>query len=170
MWSVVTIVPGGYREFCYNVDGKFAVSKKHPTNSDGSCNWRTVYGPPSGRHRPRDRRDKQHWFVELAVNIADAMQRILPLQLNYDQSDDSSCDDEVAPLLRRGRRSSRGLAVPHLADVEEANTRVREFGATRRKLNASWLDRPLQIAICSVAAYATITLLYVVWNYLLNVS
>lgn len=46
VWSVITIVPAGYREFCYVVDGQRTLSRRHPTTTDGSANWRTVHGPP----------------------------------------------------------------------------------------------------------------------------
>lgn len=39
-------MPTGYRQFFYMVDGSFMLSTKHPTNADGTRNWRTVYGPP----------------------------------------------------------------------------------------------------------------------------
>lgn len=47
VWSVITVVPRGHREFCYLADGAFTVSTKHPVNGDGTCNWRNVYGPPT---------------------------------------------------------------------------------------------------------------------------
>lgn len=46
MWSVIVTVPTGRREFCYFVDGRYAVSRRHPTNAEKSANWRTVNGPP----------------------------------------------------------------------------------------------------------------------------
>lgn len=169
VWSVVTIVPSGYREFCYNVDGRFAVSKKHPTNNDGSCNWRTVYGPPEGVIGPEDTKAPQHWFVEFAINVADSIQRITPLPLRYDSSDDSDRDGEDVPLLRRSRRGSMRGHGNSFADVEGANTR-RVSGLTRKQQKATWLDKPLRIAIIIVTIYATVTLVYVVWKYLLSVS
>lgn len=169
VWSIVTIVPSGYREFCYKVDGRFAVSKKHPTNIDGSCNWRTVYGPPAGPGRTGASKPVQHWFVEFAVNIADSMQRITPIRLQYDASEDFDREEEGVPLLRGSRRSSQRMSGSYYDDVEGANTR-RVPGATRRKQTASWLDRPLRVAIISVAMYASVTVVYVVWKYLLTVS
>lgn len=47
VWSVITPVPSGYCEFCYIADGHVTISRKHPTTSDCSRNWRNVYGPPS---------------------------------------------------------------------------------------------------------------------------
>eukprot|EP00177_Eucheuma_denticulatum_P006011 GFKZ01010961.1.p1 GENE.GFKZ01010961.1~~GFKZ01010961.1.p1 ORF type:complete len:145 (+),score=7.74 GFKZ01010961.1:528-962(+) len=50
IWSVITTVPSGHRQFCYLVDGTPVISPKHPTNPQGSLNWRKVRGPPA---RPR---------------------------------------------------------------------------------------------------------------------
>lgn len=169
VWSVVTIVPSGYREFCYNVDGRFAVSKKHPTNNDGSCNWRTVYGPPAASTGPEEIKSTHHWFVEFAVNIADSIQRISPLPLHYESSDDSDREGEAAPLLRRSGRSSKRNHGSYYADVEVASAR-RLPRPMRKKQNATWLDKPLRISITIITIYATITLVYIVSKYLLSVS
>ncbi|KAA8493853.1 hypothetical protein FVE85_4990 [Porphyridium purpureum] len=47
-WCVITPVPTGYHEYCFEVDGRKMVSTRHPLCNDGHCNWRTIYGP---RHR-----------------------------------------------------------------------------------------------------------------------
>jgi hypothetical protein len=70
VWSVITVVPSGYREFCYNVDGGFTVSRKHPTNAEGTCNWRTVYGPPP-RAAPADQ--PMQWFIQFSEAVAESM-------------------------------------------------------------------------------------------------
>lgn len=49
LWCVITPIPVGYTEFCYIVDDIVTVSNKHPTTTDGSRNWRHIYGPPSTR-------------------------------------------------------------------------------------------------------------------------
>jgi len=45
MWVVITPVPVGYHEFCFEVDGEFCISSQHPISADGSSNWRTIHGP-----------------------------------------------------------------------------------------------------------------------------
>jgi hypothetical protein len=154
VWSVVTVVPSGYREFCYNVDGEFTVSRKHPTSNDGSCNWRTVYGAPAGSRGDGAAAAKMHWFVELAVNVSDSMQRILPMRLGAEP----------------GRRRHRGEGADGAdggaggADVEVAYGNWPVGGAAVRKRSALWLDRPIRIAMAGVVLYAGMTLLYIAWR------
>jgi hypothetical protein len=74
VWSVVTVVPSGYREFCYNVDGEFTVSRKHPTNVDGTYNWRTVYGPPA---RTAPLVPQSHWFVRFSESMAESVHGVI---------------------------------------------------------------------------------------------
>lgn len=46
VWSLITLVPAGYHEFCFLVDSDHRVSSGHPLTADESCNWRYVKGPP----------------------------------------------------------------------------------------------------------------------------
>lgn len=54
IWSTVVLVPTGLREFCYLVDGRYQVSRRHPTNAQGTANWRTVHGPPAATSTAAD--------------------------------------------------------------------------------------------------------------------
>lgn len=45
LWSTVCILPTGYHEFYFLVDGVVTISCKHPKTEDGRHNWRNVYGP-----------------------------------------------------------------------------------------------------------------------------
>ncbi len=143
----MTVVPSGYREFCYIVDGKFQVSTRHPTNAEGSCNWRTVYGPPriSPFETSASVPEKMHWFVEFAVGVSDAMNRILPF--GSSENEDHTFED---------RRNDR-------RDVELAGAR-----RGRRKTRETPLDRPLRIALTAIVVYAAFVLSYVSWRQLVE--
>lgn len=69
IWSVITTVPTGYREFCYLADNKPVISHKHPTNPQRTLNWRRVYGPPP-RQRPSS--NPHVWSVERLSNSLQA--------------------------------------------------------------------------------------------------
>jgi len=47
LWTVITQVPLGYREFCFILDGTWTISSRHPCTADNSSNWRMVHGPPA---------------------------------------------------------------------------------------------------------------------------
>jgi hypothetical protein len=165
---VVTVVPSGYREFCYNLDGEFAVSKKHPTNSDGSCNWRTVYGPQQSRpDRSRAGENGHNWFVDLAVTIADSMQRIVPLHQDSDP-DDERCHTRGS-TRRCGRSDTRWASGSNFADVEVAAGLGMDVRSSKRKPGGTWIDRPLRLTVTFVAVYAAGTVVYVLWS-ILNTS
>lgn len=50
LWSVVSMLPSGYHEFYFMVDGKSRISSRHPTTGSGMMNWRNIYGPPQESH------------------------------------------------------------------------------------------------------------------------
>lgn len=147
-WSIVTVVPSGYREFCYQVDGKFAVSRKHPTNSDGSCNWRTVYGPPTEVENAPGAVQTPHWFVLFALNVSDSIERLIPASL-------------VGEANRQQRKSSSSARDN---DVEIAYGKWQHSGKTHYRRGNSWIDKPLRTALIAVISFSSFTLLYMAWN------
>lgn len=152
------IVPSGYREFCYNVDGEFTVSHKHPTNADGSCNWRTVYGPPSAANKRDVAVDEEdmHWFVEFSMNVSESIHRLFLLRFF-----------ELYRARRRGyanvRRHSGGL---EFGDIEA----MHGTGSDRIVKQSSYLDRPLQCGLCAISIYASVTIVLIVKSYLMSKS
>lgn len=74
VWSVITVTPSGYREFCYVADGRLTVSSKHPTNIEGTRNWRLVYGPPAGR---RPQVERLSWLEKRMDKLADSVRAAL---------------------------------------------------------------------------------------------
>ncbi len=102
VWCVVTVVPAGYREFCYLVDGVHRVSRRHPRNADASANWRTVNGPPGScgaAHRA-------HRFVLLrAADAAAHRLRVLLLRLR------ATCDPPSWPAPRKRWRAALECAL-----------------------------------------------------------
>lgn len=80
IWSIITIVPTGYREFCYIVDGQYMVSRKHPTNPEGTRNWRKVYGPPSRKKIPEPRTK----LVRAMDSLADYIRLVLMTTFHND--------------------------------------------------------------------------------------
>jgi len=45
LWKGVFVVPVGYNEFLFYVNGVACVSDTHPRTADGTINWRSVAGP-----------------------------------------------------------------------------------------------------------------------------
>lgn len=76
---MITIVPCGYREFVYVVDGEYTLSQRHPTNAEGTCNWRTVHGPPSPPETDADRRlpEARHRLLRFADAAADHLRSFI---------------------------------------------------------------------------------------------
>jgi len=101
IWSVITVVPSGYREFCYIVDGIYHVSKRHPSNSDSTCNWRVVNGPPSSFIRRR--RNERFRILRMADQAA-AYLRMFILYYFYPTPDHTLphiVTDTFAPIARK---------------------------------------------------------------------
>ena len=83
VWSIITIVPVGYREFYYLVDGILKVSTKHPLNSAKSANWRTVKGPPP-RYYYNYQCQRRFYVVRLAETAAENLAMFLKRMKNFD--------------------------------------------------------------------------------------
>ncbi|KAA8499850.1 hypothetical protein FVE85_7435 [Porphyridium purpureum] len=57
LWRVVVLLPAGYHEFVYCVNGELRLSEVHPKTSDGRSNWRHVVGTSRARnHLPNQGR------------------------------------------------------------------------------------------------------------------
>lgn len=100
------MVPSGYREFCYVVDGIYHVSKRHPSNSDSTCNWRVVNGPPSSFIR---RRRNERFAIMRFADQAAAYLRMFILYYFYPRKPDHALPhivtDTFAPVTRKKKQN-----------------------------------------------------------------
>lgn len=74
VWSVITLVPVGYCEFCYIADACLTVSGRHPTTLNGCRNWRNVHGPPRNGQKEKA---LLPGFHERLDQLADAVQKLV---------------------------------------------------------------------------------------------
>mmetsp|Transcript_739 Transcript_739/g.1948 ORF Transcript_739/g.1948 Transcript_739/m.1948 type:complete len:257 (-) Transcript_739:1366-2136(-) len=49
LWKGVFVVPAGYHEFMFYVNGIACVSDTHPRTADGAINWRSISGSRAGK-------------------------------------------------------------------------------------------------------------------------
>lgn len=99
MWSTITLVPIGFREFYYLCDGRPLVSHKHPTNAQRTANWRRIYGPPARRHRPQPPSTPVRIF-----RCMDALADAIRLSLRFQQHPfPGKLDPQRRELSRRWR-------------------------------------------------------------------
>jgi hypothetical protein len=171
VWSVVTPVPTGYREFCFVVDGRFTVSTKHPTTADGTCNWRTVYGPPSAGASPHTQRPgaaQLARFLTFSEAVAESVRHIFIAAPRAAVR----AHRAGSPPGRRGgdqprpRVSSRWPATTGGSAARDVESHRAGRAGGHREPRAkdrpgAWLDRPLRVVLLSVAAYAVFALGYV---------
>lgn len=110
---MITVVPSGYREFCYIVDGIYHVSKRHPSNSDSTCNWRIVNGPPTSYIRRR--RNECFRILQLADQCA-AYLRMFILYYFYPTPDHTLphiVTDTFAPISRKNNKKYLSRRAPY---------------------------------------------------------
>mmetsp|Transcript_7520 Transcript_7520/g.13588 ORF Transcript_7520/g.13588 Transcript_7520/m.13588 type:complete len:238 (-) Transcript_7520:973-1686(-) len=112
LWKVVLVVPIGYHEFVYYVDGSPKVSDVHPKTADGMTNWRNIVGRNNGAHlkKPPTVPAHRQALLKLYDSFAFTMSRTSSLasfsQVSADDCSDiasnmscvSSESDEECPL------------------------------------------------------------------------
>jgi hypothetical protein len=171
----VTLVPSGYREFCYIVDGVITVSSKHPTNPNGSCNWRTVYGPPMDQVK-RDNTanytpSRLQWFMEFSEAVAESIGHLVPVpgqgaaprQKKHEFDIRVGVDgDGHAP--GRAVKESKIRRVGD-TDVESSAKWLDQGGHLGKGRRTTWIDKPLRVLLSGIALYAFFALGYVGWQH-----
>ncbi|KAI0562299.1 hypothetical protein FGB62_62g235 [Gracilaria domingensis] len=136
VWSVITVVPNGYREFFYMVDGTTMLSTKHPTNAQGTRNWRTVYGPP---RRGRNRASSLHRtpFERAMDSLSDSLRKFLLAAFQPDQ------------LSKRTERRLQSQLQPEVVrDIENSLVHAE----SRREWYHSFAS-PVRVAVLLIVCY-----------------
>lgn len=154
-WSIITTVPLGYQEFCFKVDGSFTVSGKHPTTPDGSCNWRTIYGPRQAVSKTSKK--SIHWFVSFAESVADFMTQLLLPRV-------AARSHQQRPKPESHANPGRSERPQHLK-----NKSYDQKATSLKRMNrawSSWADRLVKTAFLSVGLYATATVAYIVVQFI----
>jgi hypothetical protein len=168
----VTLVPSGYREFCYVVDGAITVSSKHPTNPDGSCNWRTVYGPPMDqiKRQQASAPSRLQWFIDFSEAVADSIRHLVVVPGQAAPRHGTNAFGTGVGPDASGHVPGRDVKESKLrsssdADVESSAKWLdhgEHLGKARR---TSWIDKPLRILLSAIVLYAFFTLSYVGWHH-----
>uniref|UniRef100_A0A7S1XD93 AMP-activated protein kinase glycogen-binding domain-containing protein n=1 Tax=Compsopogon caeruleus TaxID=31354 RepID=A0A7S1XD93_9RHOD len=103
VWAVITLVPAGYHEFCYIVNGEHRVSTGHPLTADESCNWRYVKGPPrrdkASRYGPMSKLGFIGYWNELLCRVTTSAQ-----WSGEEEVDDDENDLEIQMIRFRRRQ------------------------------------------------------------------
>mmetsp|Transcript_16347 Transcript_16347/g.35493 ORF Transcript_16347/g.35493 Transcript_16347/m.35493 type:complete len:446 (+) Transcript_16347:177-1514(+) len=115
-WSVITPVPLGYHEYCFELDGKFCVSSKHPTNSDGTCNWRNIYGPDRPDKSPAATRSGWWWTPRtdaFARDLAHALRVLWEATVSTSGAREDGEDPPLSAAAMPGSASKRSYRYHH---------------------------------------------------------
>jgi hypothetical protein len=156
------------------VDGEFTVSLKHPTNPDGSCNWRTVYGPPLDQLKPKSGPSALHWFLQFSEAVAESIRHLLmaPGEVGAKCGPGERAPDRRSAFSgtvnsegAKHRTTAKDLCTSLGADVESYSKWLDNPDHFRKSRPTSWLDRPLRIILFSIFAYAVLALGYVGWHH-----
>lgn len=151
LWSVITIVPCGYREFCYIVDGELTISRRHPTTADGTRNWRNVHGPPALHCQASNR------IMRFADSAADYLQALILTITNSELHRRTTSSNETYPHAGR-RKSFAALKSRTELDLNASSSMMLSHRSPSK--NVRFVEHPFRIVGLAIVIYASCVVVY----------